>query len=150
MKTVNITRLLSFVLCALLIAALALTAVGCKDSQKDDLSSTPVSDTVETPVSLGQGETEFTFKVVTADKKEKTYAVKTDKTVVGDALLELGLIEGEEGDFGLYVKKVDGVVADYDVDGTYWAFYVNDAYASAGVDQTEIENGATYSFKVEK
>ena len=148
MKTARFTRLLSFILCALLIAALALTASGCKDSQKDDISSAPVS--TETAVSLGQGEKEFTFKVVTADKKEKTYQIKTDKATVGEALIELGLVEGEEGDFGLYVKKVDGVTADYDVDGTYWAFYVDGANAPKGVELTDIKEGSTYSFKVEK
>ena len=60
MKTARFTRLLSFILCALLIAALALTVFGCKDSRKDDISSAPVS--TETAVSLGQGEKEFTFK----------------------------------------------------------------------------------------
>lgn len=148
MKTARFTRLLSFILCALLIAALALTASGCKDSQKDNISSAPVS--TESAISLGQGEKEFAFKVVTADKKEKTYQIKTDKATVGEALIDLGLIEGEDGDFGLYVKKVDGVTADYDVDGTYWAFYVDGAYASKGVELTEIKEGATYSFKVEK
>ena len=28
--------------------------------------------------------------------------------------------------------------------------YVNDEYAMSGVDATEIEDGATYAFKVEK
>ena len=49
-----------------------------------------------------------------------------------------------------YVKKVNGITADYDADQTYWAFYVNGEYATAGVDSTTIEEGATYSFKVEK
>ena len=37
-----------------------------------------------------------------------------------------------------------------DVDQSYWAFYVNDAYATSGVDVTPIEAGAKYAFKVEK
>ena len=36
-----------------------------------------------------------------------------------------------------------------DKDGKYWAFYVNGEYASAGVDATDITEGATYAFKVE-
>jgi hypothetical protein len=69
---------------------------------------------------------------------------------VGDALLELGLIAGEEGAYGLYVKTVNGITADYDVDGTYWAFYIGDDYGMTGVDMTNIEPGATYAFKVSK
>ena len=52
--------------------------------------------------------------------------------------------------FSLYVKKVNGITADYDVDQTYWAFYINGEYGMTGVDATDIEAGATYTFKVEK
>lgn len=77
-------------------------------------------------------------------------SIHTDKTLVGEALQELELIAGDEGDFGLYVKTVDGITADYDKDGVYWAFYENGEYAMQGVDQTEITEGAAYSFKIEK
>ena len=79
-----------------------------------------------------------------------TFTVKTDKTTVGEALLEHKLIDGEEGAYGLYVKVVNGITADYDVDRSYWSFYINGEYAMTGVDATEIVEGATYSFKVEK
>ena len=38
---------------------------------------------------------------------------------------------------------------DYDQDGKYWAFYVDDEYAATGVDSTDITAGATYTFKAE-
>ena len=63
---------------------------------------------------------------------------------------DLELIAGEEGEFGLYVKTVNGITADYDVDQTYWAFYVDGEYAMSGVDVTTIEEGKTYALKVEK
>ena len=49
-----------------------------------------------------------------------------------------------------YVKTVNGITADYDADGVYWAFYVNGEYAVSGVDSTPIAEGESYSFKVEK
>ena len=49
-----------------------------------------------------------------------------------------------------YEKTVNGITADYDTDGSYWAFYVNGEYASSGVDSTPVVDGDTYSFKVEK
>ena len=52
--------------------------------------------------------------------------------------------------FADYVKTVNGITADYDTDGTYWAFYVNGEYAMTGVDSTPVEDGAVYTFKVEK
>ena len=81
---------------------------------------------------------------------ETTVEIHTDEKIVGTALLNLGLIEGEEGPYGMYTKKVNGISADYDKDGVYWAFYEGGEYAMKGVDQTEIVPGATYAFKVEK
>ncbi len=138
-------KTVSFLIVLVLITAVALSAVGCKDNKKVELK-TPETESV----SKGDGQTTFEFGVVFADGSEKRYTVKTDEKTVGAALLKEGLIEGEDGDYGLYVKTVGGVTADYDTDGTYWAFYVNGEYASSGVDSTEIKSGETYVFKIEK
>ena len=95
------------------------------------------------------GEKSFTFEVVDLDGSTETFDITTTEQYVGAALQAEGLIDGEMGDYGLYVKVVNGITADYDVDGHYWAFYVNGEYGMSGVDVTEIEDGATYSFKVE-
>lgn len=95
---------------------------------------------------IGKGGTSFAFEV-TDDKSVVTkFTVFTDEETVGAALLEVGLIEGDESDFGLYVKVVNGVKADYDADQAYWAFYVNGEFALSGVDTTEIEPGKIYAF----
>ena len=78
------------------------------------------------------------------------FTIKTDKKHLGDALTEHGLIEGEESTYGLYIKKVNGMRADYELDGYYWAFYENGEYATSGVDTTNIVAGASYAFKVSK
>jgi len=97
----------------------------------------------------GEGEKEFTLTVSDKEGAEKTVTVKTDAKTVGEALAALYIIAGEDGEWGLYVKTVDGITADYDTDGTYWAFYIDGEYAMTGVDATEITEGATYQFKVE-
>ncbi len=134
MQKKRFSRSLSLILCVVLIAAMALFAAGCGDS----------NDNV-----LGKGDTGFTFTVTDPSGKESTYEILTDEDIVGDALTGLGLISGEEGDYGLYVKTVDGTTLDYETDGKYWAFYVNGEYAMTGVDTTEIVEGATYSFVAE-
>ena len=148
-------KLLSYILSTMLIVAMAfgMTACGGKndDSQvgtKEGVN-TEVVTTVDTTV-LGEGKTVFTFIVVDKEGVETSFEIHTDKTTVGEALLENQLIEGEKGEFGLYVKKVNGITADYDVDGTYWAFYINGEMAMSGVDTTEIVDGDSYSFKVEQ
>ena len=94
---------------------------------------------------LGEGSKTFMFKV-DAEGYAITFTIHTNATIVGDALVGLGLIAGEEGQYGLYVKTVNGMLADYDVDQTYWSFYENGEYAMSGVDTTNITEGYTYSF----
>ena len=151
MKKTQIKNLLSFLVCIVLIAAMALFASGCNDNTATNEVSSGVTQSSDTQVTeLGEGETEFEFTVAYADGKETKFNISTNKKTVGEALLEQELIEGEDGPYGLYVKTVNGETHDYDVDGTYWSFYVNGEYATSGVDTTEIESGARYMFKVEK
>lgn len=158
MNIIRHPRLVSFILCGVLMTALALALVGCDTHQTpaDTSAETTLESATETvaetvaPTVLGTGNTVFTFTVVDGEGEETVYEIHTDKTIVGEALLELGLIEGEDGPYGLYVKAVGGIRADYDKDGTYWAFYQNNKYAPTGVDLTTITPGVTYSFRVEK
>ena len=97
---------------------------------------------------LGEGNTDFTL-TVKAGEESINFSISTDKKTVGEALIELGLVEGEEGTYGLYILKVNGILADYNVDQTYWAFYINGEYAMTGVDSTDIVNGAAYTLSRE-
>ena len=98
---------------------------------------------------LGNGTKTVTVEVKALDK-QVTFTVKTDKNTVGEALMDQGLIEGEQGAYGLYIKKVNGITADYDIDQSYWAFYVNGEYAMSGVDSTEIDESAVYQLEYTK
>ena len=141
---------MSVLLCIVLIAAAALVTTGCGAKPAED-SSPAVSEAVAQDGDvLGEGETEFPLTIADKDGNEISLSVRTEKTVVGEALQELGLLEGEEGPYGLYVKTVNGIRADYDKDKVYWAFYINGEYAVSGVDVTEITDGDTYALKVEK
>ena len=153
MKQTKLSKILSLLLCFVLVAAIALVSSGCgvKKTSSDPSSESPSSsDSSSTGEKvLGQGETKFTVSITFKDGTEKTYTVNTDKTTVGDALLEVELIAGTVGDYGLMVETVDGETVKYEDDGKYWAFYIDGEYAMTGVDATEITAGATYSFKVE-
>lgn len=145
MQKTRFTKALSVIVCVVLTAAMALFMIGCNDN------NTPAGDTTLIIGGVvGEGETVFPFEVTMPDGIKTTYEIHTDKTTVGEALLELGLIAGEDSEYGLYVKTVDGVTLDYDKDGKYWAFYVDGEYAMSGVDVTEITAGAVYGFKAEK
>lgn len=135
------------------VMSMTVTTIGCGGSSQENNNqpSTEIQSAEEAQVEvLGEGTNQFLFTVVDKDGNEANFEIHTDKEIVGDALLELELIAGEDSEYGLFVKTVNGITADYNVDQTYWAFYVNGEYATSGVDTTAIEEGETYTFKVEK
>ncbi len=93
--------------------------------------------------SFGEGAKTVLVEVKAGDQSI-TFTVKTDAEKLGDALIAHGIIEGEDGQFGLYIKKVNGILADYDIDRSYWGFYKNGEYMMTGVDGTSIADGEHY------
>ena len=98
---------------------------------------------------LGEGAKTITV-VVTANDKSVTFTIHTDEDLLADALLECDLIEGEDGPYGLYIKKVNGMTADYDVDSAYWALKQNGEYLMSGADFTPIFDGDRFEIVYEK
>lgn len=92
---------------------------------------------------FGKGEKTLSVEVK-AEDKSVLFTIHTDKKTVGEALLEHELIDGDEGPYGLYVKVVNGITADFDEDQTYWAFYIDGELAMTGVDMTDIDESAAY------
>ena len=98
---------------------------------------------------FGEGKNTVTVEVK-AEEQSVTFTVKTDEETVGAALLEHKLIDGDNSEYGLYVKKVNGIVADYDVDQSYWGFSKNGEYMMTGVDGTAIADGEVYELTYTK
>ena len=141
------TKKLSQLVCIVLIVAMALCMSACVSSEE---AQAPITDVIENGKTYGSGANEFTYKVVDKDGNEVTATIKTDKTIVGDALIELNLIAGSQGSYGLYVETVNNITLDWDKDAMYWGFYINGEYAMTGVDMTEIVNGTEYTLKADK
>lgn len=144
-------RRISLFFCTALFVAVTFAAAGCGNTPKDTL---PVMSTAQesTPVAeqaLGEGNTTFTLAVTDKEGNETVFEIHTDKETVGEALMELGVLDGEQSAYGLYVKTVNGITVDYDKDGVYWAFYINDEYASTGVDSTTIVETDRYAFRIQ-
>jgi len=85
------------------------------------------------------------LEVVALDKSV-TLTIHSDKSALGDALIEHKLIEGEKGAYGLYVKKVNGITADYDENQCYWGLNKNGESVMTGVDGVVFEDGDHYEF----
>ena len=143
-------RLLVWVVATVLLAAMVLGATSCTGETKggeETTTAATVGEAVGTAV--GEGQTSFTFEVSHLDGTSKVFTVKTDAKTVGEALVNAGLIVGEDGAYGLYVKTVDGETLDWDTHQKYWAFYENGTMAAKGVDSTDVVAGAVYAFRAE-
>lgn len=132
---------------------LSLAACGKTETPNSDAANTEAelwkNATYNTDTELGQGSKNL-LVVVKAYDQSVLFTIHTDETTVGGALLENNLITGDDSAYGLYVKSVNGIVADYDADQSYWAFYIDDDYAVSGVDQTEIAEESVYKLEYTK
>lgn len=86
-----------------------------------------------------------TVAVVHSDKSQRNFRYETTKEYLGDLLLSEGLIKGDPGPYGLYITEVDREVADYSVNRSYWALFIDDEYATQSADLTPLTQNGVYS-----
>lgn len=91
------------------------------------------------------GTKEITVTVIHADQSEKDFTYHTDAEYLGEVLLKEGLIDGEDGAYGLFVTTVDGETAD-DTKQQWWCLTKDGESVNTGVDQTPIADGEQYEF----
>lgn len=101
-----------------------------------------------------KGAKAITVEVVDNNGQTTAYETRTDAEFLRQALEELDnatdfAIAGEESDYGLYVTTVNGILADYSVDGSYWSIYVNGEYGMYGVDTQPVADGDVYTLAYE-
>ena len=132
-------RIVSTILIVALLCATVLLSVSCKT----EVEKTWDMATYQEDTTFGNGAQTVTV-VVKFEEYSVNLTVKTDREMLGDALMDHNLIAGEEGVYGLYIKTVNGIVADYDVDQSYWSLEQNGKALMTGVDSTPIVDGATY------
>lgn len=89
------------------------------------------------------GDKAYTLTVVDAEGNETVHELQTDEEMLGPALLNEGLIAGEDSEFGLFVKTVDGITASGD---EWWCLTIDGKETETGVDSTPVEDGGKYEF----
>ena len=130
-----------------LILALAFSLAGCGKTAEPEGVWTNATYTEDTEFGTGANTVKVEISVL---ENNVTFTINTGSETVGDALLENGLIAGDESEYGLYIKVVNGITADYDVDQSYWAFYINGEFAMTGVDSTDIDSNSVYKLEYTK
>lgn len=91
----------------------------------------------------GVGEKHITVEVVHKDGGAKTFTYDTGAEYLGAVLTDARLIQGEDSQFGLYVKTVDGETVDGQ---SWWALSINGEFAQTGVDTTPVRDGDVFTW----
>ena len=136
-SVVLVALVLSFVLCL----------VSC--NEKIDAEGLWENATYRSDKEFGKGEKTVEVEVK-VEEQSVTFTIHTDADTLGEALLEHELIAGEDSQYGIYVKTVNGILADYDVNKSYWGFYQNGEYLMSGVDTTAIVGGEHFEIVYSK
>lgn len=98
-----------------------------------------------------KGSKSITVTVIDDKGTNTTYEQTTDAEFLREALEEIEnlTIEGEESDYGLYVKTINDVTADYDVNGAFWSFSVNGELCNNGIDTQPVYDGDSFEITYE-
>lgn len=134
------------IICVIEVIFLCFALFSCGKSESKDLWENAL---YKENTELGDGEKTIVLEVLAEDKSVEL-TVHTDEKMLGDALLGAGLIKGEKGAYGIYVKEVNGIVADYDADKSYWGLNKNGEGMMTGADLEEIFGGEHYEFAYTK
>ena len=148
MKQISKNKIKTAILVFLICISTVVLLESCKHSKEADLQGTIAQQNAvyTQDKTFGNGEKTVMVTVITDDNSVK-FTLNTDKDTLGDALKEYGLIEGDNGFYGLYVKKVNGIRAYYDSDKAYWAFFKDGSPLEAGVDSTQINSGDSFEIR---
>ena len=141
MKKIITGRVLAILLALIFVLSASFSLVSCLNENDDGIkeSEPPVSTSAETPEDK---RITITLEVVGPDGTSKEFVIKTDpENNLRKALEAESLIAGDEGPYGLYIKVVDGITADYDVDRSWWGLYKDGEMLMTGVDTTPIADG---------
>lgn len=85
------------------------------------------------------GEKTITVNVILPEET-RTYEHKTFEVYLRGLFEEMELVEGEESQYGLFVKTVDGITAN-EQNSEWWKFEINSEITSTGVETALFADG---------
>lgn len=87
-----------------------------------------------------RGAKEITVTVIHADKTEKEFIYQTDEAYLGTVIREEKLVEGTDGEYGMFITSADGEEVD-DSKEQWWCITKGGEDVNTSADQTPIEDG---------
>ena len=90
-----------------------------------------------------EGGKQLQVEIVHGDGSVKTLEISTDAENLRSALESAGILSGEDGPYGLFVKTVDGETVN-DANQEWWCFTKGGETMVTGVEDTMIADGDKY------
>lgn len=96
-----------------------------------------------------EGSKTVSISITHKDGTEKKFTLHTDAQYLLDAIREKhpDLIQGEQGQYGLYIKTIDGYTCN-ETAQEWWGYTKKGEYVETGVELTPIYDGDSYEFKL--
>jgi len=93
-----------------------------------------------------EGSKNISVEVIGNEKEPVKYELSTNQEYLLGALQEIEELEmeSEDGPYGPMLLSINGEFAEFNTNGAYWAFYVNDGYCNYGVAEQPIEDGDAF------
>lgn len=93
-----------------------------------------------------EGAKVITIEVIDQGGESTVYETNTDAEFLRQAFEETEGLEvlGTETEYGLTITTVNGVTADFSVDGAYWSIMVNGEYGMYGADSQPVADGDAF------
>ena len=118
---------------AVLIVVIAAVGIFCFNSKsgKSETSTT------------GTGSKTVTIEVVHKDSTSKEFECKTDAETLETVLLDEGIVENNQTDYGLYILTADGETVD-ESNEEWWCLTKDGETLMTGASETEVADGDHY------
>lgn len=99
--------------------------------------------------SVSEGAKQIQVTVIHGDETEKVFEYDTDAQYLGEVLKNEKLVEGEDGEYGLFITTVDGEQAD-DSKQQWWCITKGGEQVNTSADQTPVADGDEFELTLKE
>lgn len=96
-----------------------------------------------------EGEKHITVTVIHGDQTENVFEFDTDAKYLGEVLESENLVDGESGEYGLFITTVDEETAD-DSKQQWWCITKGGEQVNTSADQTPVSDGDAFELTLKE
>lgn len=99
--------------------------------------------------SVSEGAKQIKVTVVHGDETENVFEYDTDAEYLGEVLKSEKLVDGEDGEFGMFITTADGEQAD-DCKQQWWCITKAGEQVNTSADQTPVADGDEFELTLKE